>query len=101
MSRIGSSPKWLGNALLHNRQQLSHPFFRVRSVDKIEVGTFDGGEVGYQALVDAVRVDDDPAFGGLAKDLGQTYDRHCTRRDDVRQHLPGPNRRQLIDVANE
>ena len=46
-------------------------------------------------------VDNDPAFGGLAEDLGQTHDRHGSRCNDVRQYLTRPNRRQLIDIADE
>ncbi len=46
-------------------------------------------------------VNDDPALGGLAEDLGQAHDRHGTRGDDVGQNLPGPDRRQLIDIADE
>jgi hypothetical protein len=48
-----------------------------------------------------MRVDNDLALGGLAEDLGQAHDRHGARCDDVRQHLSRPNRRQLIDIADE
>jgi hypothetical protein len=44
---------------------------------------------------------DDSTLGGLAEDLGQTHDRHGTRRDDVRQHLHRPDRGELIDIANQ
>jgi hypothetical protein len=50
-------------------------------------------------LVDAVSVDDDPAFGRLAKYLGQTHDRDGARPDDVREHLARANGGQLIDVG--
>jgi hypothetical protein len=39
----------------------------------------------------AVRIDDDLAFGGLSEDLGQTHDWHGTGRNNIRQHLPGPD----------
>ena len=61
----------------------------------------DRGEIGHQALVDAMRIDDDPALGSLSEDLGQVHDWNGTRCDDVGQHLPGPDRRQLIDITNE
>jgi hypothetical protein len=44
---------------------------------------------------------DDPALGRLAEHLGQPHDRHGTGGDDIRQHLPRTNRRQLIDIADE
>ena len=46
-------------------------------------------------------VDDDPAGAGLAEDLGQAHHRHRPRADQVGEHLPGPDRRQLIDVADD
>ena len=101
MSRIGSKPKTLRDALLHDRQQFSHSLFRVRRIDKVEVAAFDTGKIGHEALVDAMGVGDDPAFGRLAEDLGQAHDRHRTRGDDVGQHLPRPDRRQLINVADK
>jgi hypothetical protein len=45
---------------------------------------------GIQALIDAVRVDDDPALGRLPEHLGQPYYRHGTRAADVGEHLAGP-----------
>src|SRR5215471_3613696 len=69
MSRIGSSRK-------RDRAELSNALFRVRGVDEIEVAAFDRGEVGHKALIDAMRVNNDPAFGGLAEDLGQADHRH-------------------------
>ena len=101
MSRIGIEPEALRDALLHDRQQLSHPLFWVRRIDEVEVAALDRGEIGHQALVDAMRVGDDPALGGLAENLGQAHHRHGTRGDDVGQHLPRPDRRQLIDIADE
>jgi len=48
-----------------------------------------------------MRIDDDLAFSGLAEHLGQAHDRHRTGCDDVRQYLPWPDRRQLIDIADK
>jgi hypothetical protein len=42
-----------------------------------------------------------PRSNAASKDLGQPHDWHGTGRNDVRQHLPGPDRRQLIDIADE
>jgi hypothetical protein len=93
-------PEALGDALSHDRQHLSHAFFRVHRIDEVEVAAFNGGEIGHQALMDAMCVDDDPTLGSLSEDLGQAHDRHGTR-SDIGQHLPGPNRGQLIDIADE
>src|ERR1700752_2840653 len=89
----GVEPKTFRDPLLHDRQQLLNTLFRVRRIDEIKIAALDRG----QALIDAVRIDNDPALGGLAKDLGQAYDRHGTRCDDVSQHLSQPDGRQLVD----
>ena len=43
----------------------------------------------------------DPAGGRLAEDLGQPDDRQAVRGNQVGQHLPRADRRQLVDVAHE
>ena len=52
-------------------------------------------------MVDPMGVDNDPALGGLAEDLGQADDRHPPRVNNIRQHLAGTDRGQLVDVADE
>jgi hypothetical protein len=52
-------------------------------------------------VVDPVRIDDDPALGGLSKDLSQTHDRHRGGRDDIAENLPRAYPRQLIDIPDE
>jgi hypothetical protein len=94
-------PEALRDALPHDRQQLSHRPFRVRRIDEVEVAAVNRSQIGHQALVDAMRVHDDPALNGLAEDLGQAHNRHGTRCDDVGQHSPGPDRSQLIDIADQ
>ena len=101
MSRIGSSPKRFGIRSRNDRQQLSDTVFRLRRIDEIEIARLGSGEIGHLPLVDAVRVGDDPALGGLAEDLGQPHDRHGSRCDDVGQNLPRPDRWQLIDIADQ
>ena len=101
MSRIGSSPKRLGMRSRTIARSFPHPLFRVRRINEIEVSAFGRGEIGHQAVVDPVRIDDDPALGSLPKDLGQAHDRHRSRRDDVAENLPRAHRRQLIDIADE
>src|SRR5262249_46989645 len=86
----GVEPKTFGDPLLHDRQQLLNTLFRVRRINEIKIAALDRGQRRHQALIDAVRIDNDPALVGLAKDLGQAYDRHGARCDDVSQHLPGP-----------
>jgi hypothetical protein len=90
-----------GDPILHDRQQLSNTLFRIRGIDEIEVAHLDRGEIGHQAVVDPVRIDDDPALGRLPEDLGQAHDRHRSRRDDVAENLPRAYRRQLIDITDE
>jgi hypothetical protein len=86
---------------LHDHQQLTNTLFRVRSVDEIEISAFGRGEIGHQAVVDPVCIDDDPALGRLPEDLGQAYDRYRSGRDDVAENLSRAYRRQLIDIADE
>ena len=38
---------------------------------------------------------------GLPEHLGQSHDGHSTRSNDVGQHLPGSDGRQLVDVADD
>ena len=97
----GVKPEALGDAFPHNRQDLTHPLFRVRRIDEIEVSTFGKDEIGHQTLVDPVRIDDDPALGSLPEDLAQAHDRHRGRRDDIAENLPRAYRRQLIDITDE
>src|SRR5215469_205239 len=97
----GVEPKTSGDPLLHDRQQLLNTLFRVRRINEIKIAALDRGQRRHQALIDAVRIDNDPALGGLAKDLGQAYDRHGTRCDDVSQHLSRPDGRQLVDVPHQ
>jgi hypothetical protein len=40
-------------------------------------------------------------LGCLAKNLRQPDDRHRPRADDVGEHLPRTNRRQLVDVTDQ
>jgi hypothetical protein len=58
-------------------------------------------EVRNDTLVDAVRIHDDSAFGGLAEHLGQAHHRDGAARDHVGQHLAGADRWQLIDIADD
>jgi hypothetical protein len=47
----------------------------IRCVDEIEVATFNSGKVWHLTLIDAMGIDDNPAFGGLAEDFGQAHNR--------------------------
>jgi hypothetical protein len=66
------------------------PLFRVGRIKEIEVAALCGRQIGHQALVDPMRVDDDPTFGSLPEDLGQARDRDGRGCGNVRQYLPGP-----------
>ena len=39
--------------------------------------------------------------GGLPEHLGQPHHRHGAGGDDVGQHLAGPDRGKLVDVADD
>src|SRR5262252_7791428 len=97
----GVEPKTSRDPLLHDRQNLLNTLFRVRRINEIKIAALDRGQRRHQALIDAVRIDNDPALSGLAKDLGQAYNRHGARCDDVSQHLPRPDGRQLVDVPQQ
>ena len=58
-------------------------------------------KIGYRSLIDAMGVDDNPARGGLPEHLGEAHHRYSARADDVGQHLPGSDGRQLIDISND
>jgi hypothetical protein len=60
-------PKAFWDPLLHDRQQLAYTLLRVRRIDEIEVASFGTGEIGHQALIDAVRVGDDAALGAVKR----------------------------------
>ena len=76
MSRIGSSAKRFGMRSRTIANSFRTPLFRIRCVDEIEIASFDRRQIGHQAVVDPVRINDDPALGGLPEDLGQAHDRH-------------------------
>jgi len=40
-------------------------------------------------------------YAALAKDLGQTHDGHSPGGDDIGQHLSRPDRRKLVDIADD
>ena len=87
-SRIGSSPKRAGMRSRTTASSLRDALLRLGRVDEVEVrARRPGAELGHLALVDPVRVDDDPALGRLAEHLGQPHHRHGARADDVGQHL--------------
>ena len=103
MSRTGSSPNRCGIRSLDDLQQPARALLRVGGLDEVEVrrAVARPTSSGISPVVDPVRVDDDAARGRLPEDLGQPHHRHRARGDDVGQHLPGPDRRQLIDVADQ
>ena len=51
--------------------------------------------------MDSVRVDGDAAFRSLAEYFFQLHHRDHARTDDVLEHIAGPHRRELVDVAHE
>src|SRR5438477_855035 len=72
-----------------------------KPVQKPHPTVLGGGKLRHQTLVDTVGIRDDAACQRLSENLRQTHDRHGSGCDDVCQHLPRPNRRQLIDIADK
>jgi ABC-type glutathione transport system ATPase component len=73
----GIEAEALRDARLHQFDDPRHGGFGIVRWHKIEVAVALGpGEGGNGAPVDLVGAGDDPAVGGLAKDLGQAHDRH-------------------------
>src|SRR5262249_31815242 len=65
----GVEPKTFGDPLLHDCQQLLNTLFRVRRIDEIKIAALDRGQRRHQALIDAVRIDNDPALAALSNNL--------------------------------
>ena len=86
-----------GAQLLH---PLDHPLW-VAFLDKVEIRARMVIDDGHFAAVDAVRVADDVAFLGLAKNLRQAHHRYFGGVDNVAEHVARPHRGQLVDVADE
>ena len=100
-SRIGSSPNRAGMRRATTSSSLATP--SSGSWQRTRWKSLPGScaRLGHLALVDPVRVGDDPALGRLPEHLGQPDHRHRARGDDVGQHLPRPDRGQLVDVADQ
>jgi hypothetical protein len=54
-----------------------------------------------RTLVDPVGGGDDAALGRLPEHLGEANDGHGTGLNDVGEHLPRPDRGQLVDIAHD
>jgi len=81
--------------------QLARRILGLDGVDEEEVRALRCGQLRHGALVDAVRVGDDPARGRLAEHLRQPDHRDGARADHVGQHLARPHARQLVHVAHQ
>src|SRR5438105_8794693 len=98
----GIEAEALRDAYLHQFDDPRHGGFGIVRLHKIEVAVALGpGEVGNGAPVDLVRAGDDPAVGGLAKDLGQAHDRHRAGSDDVGLDLTRADGGELVDIADD
>ena len=90
-----------GNAGLHQFQNALNGGFGVFGGHKVKVALAGRhAEIGHRALIDAMGVSDDPAPGGLPEHLGEAHHGHDARADDVGQYLPGSDRGQLVDIAD-
>lgn len=93
MPFIGSKPKRWGMRLATSST--------IRSRHEIEVRLPIGlAEIGQLPRIDRMRRGDDLALGCLPEHLGQSDHGHRVRADDVSQHLAGPDRGELVDIAD-
>ena len=98
----GIEAEALGDAGLHQLDDPRHRGFGIVRLHEVEVAVTLGlREIGHRALVDPVRAGDDPALGGLPKDLDQPHHRDRARGDDVGQDLTRPDGGKLVDVADD
>jgi hypothetical protein len=75
---------------------------RIFHLHEIEVAlSFGRIEVGNRALVNAISVGNDATLGGLPEHFLEAHHRHGAGRDEVGQHLAGPDRWKLVDVADD
>ena len=68
-------------------------------VDEEEVRALPGVHFRHLTAIDPMRIDDDPALGRLPEHLGEPHHRHRAGGNDVAEHLPRPDRGQLVDIA--
>ena len=90
------------NALADHLDDFGHSLLRLADLDEVEVARLALGR-GFRhlALVDSVGVDHNPALRRLPEHLCQPRHRQPARADDVRQHLPRSDGRQLIHIADQ
>jgi hypothetical protein len=83
-------PEVLRDPLLHDRKEFVHSLLGVLRIDEVEVTSLNQGQIRHLALVDPVRIGDDPALGGLAEDVGQAHNRHPPETIASANTCPGP-----------
>ena len=99
---MGSRPKRRRDAGFDQFDDAHNRGLGIISLNKIKVALgFGFAKVGYDALVDAVGIHDDLALGRLPEDFGEADHWHRAGWIDIGQHLAGPNRGKLVDVAND
>ncbi len=95
-------PKARGNAFAHQGAHGGQGIFRVFPGDEKEIRCAVGAiRQGHVALVDAVGIDHNAAFPGLAKNLRQTHHMDDSGGDEIGEHAAGTNGGQLVHVADE
>jgi hypothetical protein len=99
---MGSRPNRLGILVLTSSMIRATAVSGSSHLHEIEVAlSFGWIEIGNRALVDAMSAGDDATLGGLPEHLGEAHHRHGAGRDEVSQHLARPDRRKLVDVADD
>ena len=99
---MGSRPNRLGIRGLDQLDDAGDGGLRILDLHEVEVAlSFGRIEIGNRALVDAMSAGDDATLRGLPEHFGEAHHRHGAGRDDVGQHLAGPDRGKLVDVADD
>ncbi len=91
----------LRDAFGHHLQQLLQCAIGILGVHEEAIALTRLAERRHLAGIDRVRRHHDAALGRLAVNFSQARHGHAARVDDVGQHLPGADRRQLVDVSHE
>ena len=101
--RPGLQPEVIGQPPRRERDDLGQDRRRVVARDEVQVALHAGRRRARRVLpgVDRVGGADDQRARGLAEDLGQRGHRDATGRQQIAEHPPRADGRQLVGVAHE
>ena len=98
---VGADVVCLGDAILHDVDNLGGCQTRGFLLDEEEIGVLSIADVGEVALVDSVGIGDDTATHCLAEYAGETHDGNPLGVDDVTEHVSYSDAGQLVDVTDK